>query len=106
MIFGMVILHNGLGNPLDLFDAKTVGLTLAKRKAITLEVGMQNLRLDAALANTYFSPPADVPIAIFQCLAQHRRMTGELVCHTGKLSTRLRKSASLSNLLNRLSLSI
>lgn len=40
MISGMVILHNGLGDPLDLFAAKTVGLTLAKRKAITIEVGM------------------------------------------------------------------
>lgn len=40
MISGMVILHKGLGDPIDLFAAKTVGLTLAKRKAITIEVGM------------------------------------------------------------------
>lgn len=40
MMSGMVILHKGLGDPIDLFAAKTVGLTLAKRKAITIEVGM------------------------------------------------------------------
>ena len=42
-----------------------VGLSLAKRKAIAIEVGMQNSGLGAALANAYFSPLAAVPSAIF-----------------------------------------
>lgn len=65
MIFAVVILHNGLGYLLGFFAAKACGLTLAKRKAIAIEVGMQNSGLGAALATAYFSPLAAVPSAIF-----------------------------------------
>ena len=65
MIFAVVILHNGLGYLLGFFAAKAFGLTLAKRKAIAIEVGMQNSGLGAALATAYFSPLAAVPGAIF-----------------------------------------
>ncbi|MGF6253380.1 bile acid:sodium symporter family protein [Ensifer sp. LBL] len=65
LIFAVVALHNGLGYLLGFFAAKAAGLSLAKRKAIAIEVGMQNSGLGAALANTYFSPVAAVPSAIF-----------------------------------------
>lgn len=65
LIFAVVVLHNGLGYLLGFFAARAAGLTLAKRKAIAIEVGMQNSGLGAALANTYFSPVAAVPSAIF-----------------------------------------
>jgi BASS family bile acid:Na+ symporter len=65
MIFAVVVLHNGLGYLLGFFAAKACGLSLAKRKAIAIEVGMQNSGLGAALANAYFSPVAAVPSAIF-----------------------------------------
>ncbi len=65
LIFAVVVLHNGLGYLLGFFAAKAAGLSLAKRKAIAIEVGMQNSGLGAALANTYFSPVAAVPSAIF-----------------------------------------
>lgn len=65
MIFVIVVLHNGLGYLLGFFAAKASGLSLAKRKAIAIEVGMQNSGLGAALANAYFSPVAAVPSAIF-----------------------------------------
>ncbi|MGF6155684.1 BASS family bile acid:Na+ symporter [Ensifer sp. KUDG1] len=65
LIFAVVVLHNGLGYLLGFFAAKVAGLSLAKRKAIAIEVGMQNSGLGAALANTYFSPVAAVPSAIF-----------------------------------------
>lgn len=65
MIFAVVVLHNGLGYLLGYFAAKASGLSLAKRKAIAIEVGMQNSGLGAALANAYFSPVAAVPSAIF-----------------------------------------
>ncbi|MDJ0930532.1 bile acid:sodium symporter family protein [Breoghania sp.] len=61
MIFVVVILHNGLGY----FASRVFGLSLAKRKAITIEVGMQNSELGAALATAHFSPAAAVPSAIF-----------------------------------------
>lgn len=65
MIFAVVMLHNGLGYLLGFFAAKACGLSLAKRKAIAIEVGMQNSGLGAALANAYFSPVAAVPSALF-----------------------------------------
>lgn len=65
LIFAVVVLHNGLGYLLGFFAAKAFGLSLAKRKAIAIEVGMQNSGLGAALANAYFSPVAAVPSAIF-----------------------------------------
>ncbi|WP_454855124.1 bile acid:sodium symporter family protein [Rhizobium binxianense] len=65
LIFAVVVLHNGLGYLLGFFAARTCGLSLAKRKAIAIEVGMQNSGLGAALANAYFSPVAAVPSAIF-----------------------------------------
>ncbi|WP_210049576.1 bile acid:sodium symporter family protein [Neorhizobium petrolearium] len=65
LIFAVVVLHNGLGYLLGFFAARASGLSLAKRKAIAIEVGMQNSGLGAALATTYFSPAAAVPSAIF-----------------------------------------
>ncbi|MDB5943821.1 MAG: sodium transporter [Ramlibacter sp.] len=65
LIFGVVVLHNGLGLLLGYWLAKLTGLSVAKRKAIAIEVGMQNSGLGAALATAHFSPLAAVPSAIF-----------------------------------------
>ncbi|TGU75470.1 bile acid:sodium symporter family protein, partial [Mesorhizobium sp. M00.F.Ca.ET.186.01.1.1] len=65
IIFAVVILHNILGYVLGYFFAKLFGLNLAKRKAVTLETGMQNSGLGAALAAAHFNPLAAVPSAIF-----------------------------------------
>jgi len=65
LIFAVVVLHNGLGYLLGFFAAKAFGLNLYKRKALAIEVGMQNSGLGAALATAYFSPVAAVPSAIF-----------------------------------------
>ncbi len=65
LIFAVVVLHNGLGYLFGYFAARAFGLSLPKRKALAIEVGMQNSGLGAALANAYFSPIAAVPSAIF-----------------------------------------
>lgn len=65
MIFAVVVLHNGIGYLLGYLAARATGLSVAKRKAIAIEVGMQNSGLGAALANAHFSPVAAVPSAIF-----------------------------------------
>lgn len=65
LIFSVVVLHNGLGYLLGFFTAKAFGLSLAKRKAIAIEVGMQNSGLGAQLAGKFFSPETAVPSAIF-----------------------------------------
>ncbi|MGH6761469.1 MAG: bile acid:sodium symporter family protein [Phyllobacterium sp.] len=65
LIFAVVILHNCLGLLLGYYAAKASGLSMAKRKAISIEVGMQNSGLGAALATVHFSPLAAVPSAVF-----------------------------------------
>ena len=65
IIFAVVVLHNGLGLALGYLLAKVCGMSIAKRKAISMEVGMQNSGLGVALAMAHFSPLAAVPSAIF-----------------------------------------
>lgn len=65
MIFAVVVLHNGLGLLLGYWLGKLSGMSVSKRKAIAIEVGMQNSGLGVALATAHFSPLAAVPSAIF-----------------------------------------
>ena len=65
LILLVVILHNTLGYLLGFWVARLLKLNYADRKAIAIEVGMQNSGLGAALAAAHFSPLAAVPSAIF-----------------------------------------
>ena len=65
LIFSIVVLHNVLGLLLGYLAAKALKLNFADQKAISIEVGMQNSGLGAALAAAHFSPLAAVPSAIF-----------------------------------------
>lgn len=64
-IFAVVILHNSLGLALGYWVAKLFKLDYPSRKAIAVEVGMQNSGLGVALATAHFNPLAAVPSAIF-----------------------------------------
>lgn len=65
LIMAVVMLHNGFGLLLGYLTGKLTGMPLAQRKALAIEVGMQNSGLGAALANVHFSPLAAVPSALF-----------------------------------------
>lgn len=67
LIFAVVILHNGLGYLLGYLAARIFKLNYADKKAVAIEVGMQNSGLGAALAALHFaaSPVTAVPSAIF-----------------------------------------
>ena len=65
LIMAVVMLHNGLGLSLGYFVGRLFGLPLAQRKTLSIEVGMQNSGLGAALASAHFSPLAAVPSALF-----------------------------------------
>ncbi|TLS37268.1 bile acid:sodium symporter family protein [Pseudalkalibacillus caeni] len=65
LIFSVVILHNLLGLLIGYWLAKLLKMDLEDQKAISIEVGMQNSGLGAALAAAHFSPLAAVPSAIF-----------------------------------------
>lgn len=65
IIFAVVVLHNCLGLALGYVLAKMFGMSMAKKKALSIEVGMQNSGLGVALAMAHFSPLSAVPSAIF-----------------------------------------
>ncbi|MFD2829869.1 bile acid:sodium symporter family protein [Corticicoccus populi] len=65
LIFGVVILHNILGYVLGFILAKVLRFDLSDQKAMSIEVGMQNSGLAAALATAHFAPIAAVPAALF-----------------------------------------
>ncbi|MBO8177704.1 MAG: bile acid:sodium symporter family protein [Bacillus sp. (in: Bacteria)] len=65
LIFTIVMLHNVLGLLIGWLLAKWLKLSLPKQAAISIEVGMQNSGLGAALAAAHFAPLAAVPSAIF-----------------------------------------
>ncbi|TXD98539.1 bile acid:sodium symporter family protein [Psychrobacter frigidicola] len=65
IVFVVVALHNLLGYSLGYLIARFLGFTEAQRRAIMIEVGMQNSGLGAALAATYFNPVTALPSAIF-----------------------------------------
>ncbi|WP_347552419.1 bile acid:sodium symporter family protein [Pseudalkalibacillus hwajinpoensis] len=65
LIFSIVILHNLLGLVIGYWLAKVLRLNASDQRAISIEVGMQNSGLGAALAAAHFNPIAAVPSAIF-----------------------------------------
>lgn len=65
LILIVVVLHNVLGYVLGYFIGKLFKFNLADKKTTSIEVGMQNSGLAAALATTHFDPIAAVPGAIF-----------------------------------------
>ena len=65
LILLVVVLHNVLGYVIGFFIGKLFRFNLADQKTTSIEVGMQNSGLAAALATTHFDPIAAVPGAIF-----------------------------------------
>ncbi|NIZ90965.1 bile acid:sodium symporter family protein [Kineococcus rubinsiae] len=60
-----VVLHNVCGLLLGYSVGRAARMPVASRRAISIEVGMQNSGLAAALATVYFAPAAALPAAIF-----------------------------------------
>jgi len=64
-VFTVVILHNGFGLVLGYLIGRVLGMTVKKRRTVSIEVGMQNSGLAVALAGSHFTAMATVPGAIF-----------------------------------------
>lgn len=64
-LLGVVAAHNGLGLLLGYGAAAALGMALAQRRTVSIEVGMQNSGLAVALAATHFGPAAALAGAIF-----------------------------------------
>ena len=65
LIFIVVILHNVVGYLLGHVLAHVFKLDRRDKKAVSIEVGMQNSGLAVSLATVHFSPLAAVPGAVF-----------------------------------------
>lgn len=65
LIMLVVMLHNLLGYALGFGIAKALRMNIAKAKAISIEVGMQNSGLATSLAMMHFGAAAAIPGAIF-----------------------------------------
>lgn len=67
VVYGVVILHNLLGYMVGFLLASLLKMPLAKKKALSIEVGMQNSGLATSLAGTAFPDlaMATVPGALF-----------------------------------------
>lgn len=65
LIMLVVMLHNLLGYALGFGIAKAFRMDIAKAKAISIEVGMQNSGLATSLAMMHFGAAAAIPGAIF-----------------------------------------
>lgn len=64
LVFLGVFLHNGAGLLIGYYSAKLMGLSELDRRAISLEVGMQNSGLGVALATAHLGPLAALPSAL------------------------------------------
>lgn len=64
-VIAAVILHNAFGLLLGYIAAIALRVNMQARRAITVEVGMQNSGLAAALATAHMSPLSALPGAIF-----------------------------------------
>jgi BASS family bile acid:Na+ symporter len=72
-LFGSVFLLHATGFALGYFAMTWLGYGKAECRTVSIEVGMQNSGLGAALAKTYFADMAMAPIpaaisAVFHCL--------------------------------------
>ncbi|WP_309068738.1 bile acid:sodium symporter family protein [Microbacterium sp.] len=65
LVFLAVFLHNGFGLLLGYLAAMGLRMSQRERRAIAIEVGMQNSGLAASLAAAHFSPLAALPAAVF-----------------------------------------
>jgi BASS family bile acid:Na+ symporter len=67
LVIAVVVLHNICGLSLGYLISLLAGMPMAKRKALAIEVGMQNSGLASSLAATHFAmyPMATIPGAIF-----------------------------------------
>ena len=92
MIFVSVLLHNGLGYLLGYGAGKLVGMNTAKKRTISIEVGMQNAGLATNLATTtaqFASAPESAIICAVSCT--WHSISGTLLAGAFALKDRLKE---------------
>lgn len=87
LIMVVVMCHNLLGYALGFSVAKLLHMDMAKVKAVSIEVGMQNSGLAASLALLHFGAAAAIPGALFSVW---HNISGSLAANY--LSSKMKKS--------------
>ena len=87
LIMVVVMCHNLLGYTLGFVVAKALRMDIAKVKAVSIEVGMQNSGLATSLALLHFGAAAAIPGALFSVW---HNISGSLAANY--LSSRMKKS--------------
>ena len=73
LTLAVVTLHNGTGYLLGYLVGKAFGMSTAKRRTLSIEVGMQNAGMATVLARNFFASPAMIAmnplaaLAVFPC---------------------------------------
>ncbi|MDG2915385.1 bile acid:sodium symporter family protein [Bisgaard Taxon 10/6] len=63
IIFACIACHNGIGYALGYFVGELVGMTTAKKRTLSIEVGVQNAGLATGLSSKFFPTSAESAIA-------------------------------------------
>ena len=87
LIMVVVMCHNRFGYALGFLVAKALHMDMAKVKAVSIEVGMQNSGLATALALLHFGAAAAIPGALFSVW---HNISGSLAANY--LSSRMKKT--------------
>ena len=92
LIVTVVILHNVCGLSLGYLIGRLLGLSEAKKRAVSIEVGMQNSGLASSLATIHFAtyPLATIPGAIFSVW---HNLSGTAVAYLYRTTTSKKGSA-------------
>jgi len=65
LVMIVVVLHNLFGYTFGYVTARLFGMNVAKKKAVAIEIGMQNSGLAVSLAMAHFGAAAAIPGALF-----------------------------------------
>lgn len=90
LIFLTVFLHNALGYALGYFTGRATRMNRAKRRTLSIEVGMQNAGLATVLAGRHFPTMPEAAVASAICCVWHS-ISGTLLAGIFNLIDRWRK---------------
>ena len=75
LTLAVVTLHNGTGYLLGYLVGKAFGFNTAKRRTLSIEVGMQNAGMATVLARNFFASPAMIATNPMAALAERLKIT-------------------------------
>ena len=96
----VVTCHNSLGYLLGYFVGKLFGFNIAKKRTISIEVGMQNAGMATVLSRNFFATPAMIAanplaaLAVFPCAIScaYHSISGTLIAGAFLLSDKKKQS--------------